>query len=127
MADILANDPYAKVPPFLSVASERIEAFLNQSNIDFYNLYLQTLDEYKQELNLVTIYPWWHPLNRITRNLRKYVSLPKIRLRSTNLKLQELIAILFRELTFIFTAGEISFLFDAQQKNLSTRQNLSHL
>lgn len=108
LADILANDPFAKVPPFLSVSSERIEAFLSIAEPQFKTFYLHTLDQLNTELGrLVPNYTFWTKIGDRVKNLF-----------SSPMPLHQLVLSLFTGNNFQFNTDEMTFFGDAQNKNI---------
>lgn len=109
LQSILQGDPYAQVPPFLEIPSQRIENFLQSRRADFMQLYRNTLDKLRAEINPLAPAPtpaansWWGSFVGLFAQPQSF---------------DEMVYTLLANSPFQFTPGEIAFMQDTQQKNL---------
>jgi len=110
LVDILKDDPHAKVPPFLSISSERIKNFL-ESKSNFYLVYHETIKQLATELNFeLPKLSWCKSITLYFKKLTK--------LKEDYFSLDDLVKRVFSRDLLPFTTDEERFFNDARQKNL---------
>lgn len=108
---VLKDDPYAKVPPFFSISSERIENFIKAKRSDFQQLYQNELIQLAKEINPSSENGWYNTLEACV-----------VKVKNLFYNHTPLHQIIFRLIStsspFPFTPEEEVFLDDTQKNNI---------